>query len=610
VQYYRSDVYGAHNLQPAKTWDELVNVSQALTGDGHYGLVVPGQGDPAQRTFSDFLWQAGGDWVDEKNMPAFNSAEGIQALTFYRDLIHKYKVVPSDAVTYQWTENTSEFASGAVFDTFNWPSTYAILSNPDTSKVVGKWATAPYVRNKTATSCAVAHAMALNSLSKKKDAAIEFIKHVVSGDSQMLAFQQFTYFPSRQAVAQNVISSAQGQQAAWLGQLQKTIANGKEWPKLPGFSKVCTLMWGDRAGVEQPDVAHGFAQPGGRKKRCRRCSRLGPTTSMAIAVRPHAGPRWRRSPLTAWQQGYLLAGPALLVMIAIFVYPLGYSFVMSFFRWDLSAGPSTFLGLANYIDTLTSPEFKQSLRNQIIFSAVSLTTEVVAGMAIALLINSKLRGLRLARTLLLIPPMIAPAVVGLNFRWLFNTQYGLFDALLRNVGLPVIPWLSDPNWALVAVIIADVWQNTPLLVLLFLAGLQSVPQEPLEAAAVDGASAWRTFWEIILPLLRPVIFVALMLRIIDTFRTFDVVWLMTQGGPGGATNLITVEAYLLAFQSVDFSHAAAVSYIALIISLIFGGPLRRSPCRAPGTASTRMAISLIRKSIGVVRWVLARLKNG
>ena len=244
VQYYRKDAYDAHNLQPAKTWDELVNVSQALTGDGHYGLVVPGQGDPAQRTFSDFLWQAGGDWVDEKNMPAFNSAEGIQALTFYRDLIHKYKVVPSDAVTYQWTENTSEFASGAVFDTFNWPSTYAILSNPDTSKVVGKWATAPYVRNKTATSCAVAHAMALNSLSKKKDAAIEFIKHVVSGDSQMLAFQQFTYFPSRQAVAQNVISAAQGQQAAWLGQLQATIANGKEWPKLPGFSKVCTLMYG------------------------------------------------------------------------------------------------------------------------------------------------------------------------------------------------------------------------------------------------------------------------------------------------------------------------------------------------------------------------------
>ena len=282
-------------------------------------------------------------------------------------------------------------------------------------------------------------------------------------------------------------------------------------------------------------------------------------------------------PLNTRQQGYLLAAPALLVMIAIFVYPLAYSFVMSFFQWDLSASSSTFLGLANYADTLASPSFDQSLRNQIIFSVVSLATEVVAGMSIALLINSKLRGLRIARTLLLIPPMIAPAVVGLNFRWLFNTQYGLFDALLRTAGLPTIPWLSDPNWALAAVIIADVWQNTPLLVLLFLAGLQSVPQEPLEAAAVDGASAWRTFWEIILPLLRPVIFVALMLRIIDTFRTFDVVWLMTQGGPGGATTLITVNAYLLAFQSVDFGHAAAVSYIALIISLLLVGALYGVP---------------------------------
>lgn len=243
IQYYRTDAYDAHNLKPAVTWDDLVHVSQTLTGDGHYGLVVPGQGDPAQRTFSDYLWQAGGDWVDDKDKPAFNSAEGIQALTFYRDLIQKYKVTPPDAVNYGWNENTSEFASGAVFDTFNWPTTFAVLSSPDTSKVVGKWATAPYVKNKTAISCAVSHAMALNSLSKKKDAALEFIKYVVSADAQMLAFQQFTYFPSRVALAQKVTADAQGAKAVWLQQLQATIATGKEWPKLPGFSKVCTMMW-------------------------------------------------------------------------------------------------------------------------------------------------------------------------------------------------------------------------------------------------------------------------------------------------------------------------------------------------------------------------------
>lgn len=289
---------------------------------------------------------------------------------------------------------------------------------------------------------------------------------------------------------------------------------------------------------------------------------------MAVVAQQRAGQRRRRSPLPyTWQRGYLLAGPAFVVMLAIFIYPVGYSFIMSFFRWDLS-GSAPFAGLGNYVDELTGRQFRQALRNQIIFSVASITVEVVAGMAIAVLVNGKLKGMRLARTLLLVPPMIAPAVVGLNFRWLFNTQYGLVDALLRMANLPAVPWLTDPTWALVSVTIADIWQNTPLMVLLFLAGLQSLPQEPLEAATVDGATAWQRFWFIVLPLMRPVIMIALMLRIIDTFRTFDVVWLMTQGGPGGATNLLTVYAYLLAFQGVDFGHAAAVSYIALILSLV------------------------------------------
>ncbi|WP_292146844.1 sugar ABC transporter permease [Mesorhizobium sp.] len=298
---------------------------------------------------------------------------------------------------------------------------------------------------------------------------------------------------------------------------------------------------------------------------------------MSTDAQHQASGRRRRSPLPyTWQRGYLLASPALLVMLAILVYPLGYSFIMSFFRWDLS-GSAPFIGTGNYTDELFGRQFNQALRNQTIFSVVSITIEVVAGMAIAVLVNGKLRGMRLARTLLLVPPMIAPAVVGLNFRWLFNTQYGLVDALLRMFNMPDIPWLTHPAWALVSVIAADVWQNTPLMVLLFLAGLQSLPQEPLEAATVDGATPWQCFWHIVLPLMRPVIMIALMLRIIDTFRTFDVVWLMTQGGPGGATNLLTVYSYLLAFQAVDFGHAAAVSYIALGMSLLVLGLLYGVP---------------------------------
>ncbi|WP_345607200.1 carbohydrate ABC transporter permease [Pseudonocardia adelaidensis] len=284
--------------------------------------------------------------------------------------------------------------------------------------------------------------------------------------------------------------------------------------------------------------------------------------------RPRAPVAGRSRTTPKWLTGYTLAAPAILLMLVIFLYPLGQSFVMSFFRWDLNSAESPFLGLSNYTDLFTGTSFGQTLRNQVIFTVASLVIEVVGGMAIAVLLSSKLRGLRPARTLLLIPPMVAPAVVGLNFRWLFNEQYGLIDAVLVRLGLPAIPWLSDPGWALVSVIIASAWQNTPLLVLLFLAGLQAIPREPLEAAAVDGASAWRTFWSIVLPLMRPVVVIALMIRIIDLFRTFDVVWLMTQGGPGNASNLLTVEAYKLAFQSVDFGHAAAVSYVALVLSLL------------------------------------------
>ena len=290
------------------------------------------------------------------------------------------------------------------------------------------------------------------------------------------------------------------------------------------------------------------------------------------------GSQRRGSPLApSWQKGYLLAGPALIVMIAILIYPLGYSFVMSFYRWDLASPTQPFVGLSNYRDAFNSLGFQQTLRVQLIFSFVTIAIEVVAGIGVAVLVNGKLRGLKLARTLLLVPPMIAPAVVGLNFRWLFNGQYGLINAILRFVGLPEAPWLSNPNWALASVMIADIWQNTPLLVLLFLAGLQSLPQEPIEAAQVDGASSWDIFWHITLPLLRPVVMIVLMLRIIDTFRTFDVIWLMTQGGPGGATNLVTVNAYLLAFQSASFGHASAVSYIALFMSLLFLALLYGAP---------------------------------
>ena len=265
MQYYRKDVYDEHNLKPAETWDDLIHVSQKLTGGGHYGLVVPGQGDPAQRTFSDLLWQAGGEWVDENNKPSFNAAAGIEALTFYRDLIQKYKVAPPDAVSYQWDENSSEFSSGAVFDTFDWPGSFATLANPATSKVVGKWSTAPYIRNKTRD---LMRGLACDGAQQpvQEEGRGDRVHQVLCRPRRAaLDFQEFTDFPSRQSVAKQVVAAAQGEQAAWLGQLEQTIATGKEWPKLPGFSKVCTIMYTaiEKALSNQASPAD-CAEPGGQ----------------------------------------------------------------------------------------------------------------------------------------------------------------------------------------------------------------------------------------------------------------------------------------------------------------------------------------------------------
>lgn len=241
-QYYRTDLYQAHGVAPAKTWDELVDVGKKLTGGGRYGLVLPGQGDPAQRQFADFLWQAGGEWLDPSNNVAFNSPEGVEALTFYRNLIKQYQITPADVVTYQWDENTRGFSNGSCADVFDWPGSFANYADPSQSKVVGKWATAPLPSHKTAVSCAISHAMAINKFSKKKDAAAEFIKFTVGQPALTEQYREFKNYPSRKSVAEQVTAGAQGPEKQWLTDLRTTIDNGKEWPKVPGFDKVSTVV--------------------------------------------------------------------------------------------------------------------------------------------------------------------------------------------------------------------------------------------------------------------------------------------------------------------------------------------------------------------------------
>lgn len=242
TQYYRRDLYDAAGVQPATTWEELVSVGQRLTSGGQFGLVLPGQGDPAQRQFADFLWQAGGEWLDQNNNVTFNSPAGVEALTFYRDLIQKYRVTPSDVVTYQWNENSAGFTNGTCAAVFDWPGAYASFGDPTLSTVSDKYATAPMPNHKTGTSCAISHGLAINKYSRKKDAAAQFLKFTVAPEALVDQYAEFKNYPSRKSTAEQVTSQAQGMEHQWLADLRTTIDNGKEWPKVPGFDKVSTVV--------------------------------------------------------------------------------------------------------------------------------------------------------------------------------------------------------------------------------------------------------------------------------------------------------------------------------------------------------------------------------
>jgi multiple sugar transport system permease protein len=271
---------------------------------------------------------------------------------------------------------------------------------------------------------------------------------------------------------------------------------------------------------------------------------------------------------------YWLILPALITMCAVLIYPLAYSLWISFFNWNVTSASRPFIGLRNYAEAFTSSSSHFIFVQNIAFMAACVALEFVLGMALALLLSRRFAGRGLVRTLLLLPMLTAPVLAGFNFRWIFNDRSGLANQLLVQFGLGLpIPWLADANLARLAIVLTSVWQGMPFMLLLLLAGLQSLPTSPYEAATVDGASAWQRFWYITLPLLRPVIVVAVALQTIDLFRVFDTIYIMTKGGPGHATELFPFYIYRSAFSDDRLGFAAALSYITVAITVALLIPL-------------------------------------
>lgn len=282
----------------------------------------------------------------------------------------------------------------------------------------------------------------------------------------------------------------------------------------------------------------------------------------AIAVRAPTGgslERWRERHLR-----YLMLAPAMIILVGLTFFPSLYMFFAAVHKISPNPDiPWQFVGIDNFLRLLTDSQFHIGLWNTIVFTVCAVTAEFLLGLGMALLLDKYIRRLTFLKTLLMLPMMLPPIAVAITWKLIYEPQFGVLNEFMFRLGLPLQAWAGDANLAMFSIVVADVWQWTPFIFLLMLAGLASLPQEPYEAAAIDGASAWRQFWDLTVPFLRPVIAIALLLRVMDALRLFDLVFILTGGGPADRTKVLSLYIYQVAYRFVDPGYAAAISLVVL-----------------------------------------------
>lgn len=292
------------------------------------------------------------------------------------------------------------------------------------------------------------------------------------------------------------------------------------------------------------------------------------TSSLSKSTRPHMGRRKREDLILA----AILLAPAMLIILAVTVYPFLRSFWISLHKWNLARPQEgrPFIGFQNYIDTIKDPIFLDSLQVTLMFVVAAVILEILLAIGIALMLNRPFRGQWLVRMLALLPWAIPSVVNGIMWKWILNPSYGSLNGLLYSLGIidKYIIWLGDPKLALAMVVVADIWKETPFIMLLVLAALQTIPHDLYEAARVDGSNAIQSFFHITLPLIRPTLFVAVALRTIWALKSFDLIYTLTAGGPSGGTTVVGYYTYLKSFVSLQLGRGAAVAYIMTFAVLI------------------------------------------
>lgn len=288
--------------------------------------------------------------------------------------------------------------------------------------------------------------------------------------------------------------------------------------------------------------------------------------------------RYGEPMLVGWVNGcfkgkrslFLFIIPITLYMVAFFLYPVIYGIFISFYDYSLGS-PRTFIGLQNYVLLTHDNQSINSFFTTAIFVASAVLSQLVLGIGVALLLSHESKTMNIIRTVILLPTVFTPLVAGLVWKALYHPDLGLITYYLQALGINIGRGLTvERSTALFSVILVDIWQWTPLMVIIILAGLKSLPREPYEAGVVDGASSWQLFQYITLPLLRPTLAVALLIRSLDAMKIFDIIWAITGGGPGTSTTVTNLRIYEVGVQHLRIGYASALSNVLLVLGVITG----------------------------------------
>ena len=283
------------------------------------------------------------------------------------------------------------------------------------------------------------------------------------------------------------------------------------------------------------------------------------------------------------RQALVYPAPAVIALFLIVIIPIGYNLYLSSTKWTIGLGQPRFIGIGNFVDLLSDERVLNGMKVMVYFSGLSLSLEVGLGLLIALYLNREFKGSEIVQAIYIFPFAATPVAVALIWRVMLNPEIGVMNYLLKSVGLPGSLWVSSPQMVIPALVMVDVWKWTPMITLIVLAGLKSLPHEPYEAAQIDGANALQIFCYIALPLIRPVLIAALMLRSLDNLKEFDMIYTITQGGPGIASETLYLYSYTVGFSFFKAGYGSALMVVVFLIVLIFNVVMNRMRLSAKNT---------------------------